>query len=475
LQEARIARLRSRAEYAQRRDRHGQRDLLAAAQLLEPLDPALARDTYMEALAAALFGGRLGDPGLLTTVAEAILQATAGDDSDRARDLILRGQALLAVQGLETAIPTLRRALHAFAEQSPDALELRWMWFGCRAAIDLWDRDALRQLGERQVELARGAGVLTILPVALTYMMAAHVLDGRLDLFEAACDEVDAIRNVTGHQLPQYGRLIVAAYRGRVEEVERRASQLRADAEARGEGNALSAINSSLAIAYNGAGRYPEALAAAREELAYTHELSFSIRALPEVVEAGVRTGDRAVAEEALEHLGRVTRPPGGDWGLGVLALAEAQLCKGEEAENLYRQAVERFERGRMPLLEGRARVLYGEALRWQDRRADARAQLRAAYELLSRCGATGFARRAADELSATGEVVRTPIPEAMEELTDQELNVARLAREGLTNREIGARLFISARTAEYHLRKVFIKLGITSRAELTTAPVDLG
>jgi DNA-binding CsgD family transcriptional regulator len=474
LQEALIARLRARAMYAVRRDRTGPHDLLVAARHLERLDPALARDTYMEALAAAQFGGRLGDPGELEVVARAIIDATADDASERARDLILRGQALLAVEGPEAAIPTLRRALRAFMDQEPDALELRWMWFGCRAAIDLWDRDALMRLADRQADLARRAGVLTVLPLALTFSMAARLLDGRLDLFEAACDEVEAIKNVTGNQLPEYGRIIVASYRGRVEEVERRAPQFRADAEARGEGNAISAINSSMAIAYNGAGRYADALAVAREELPYTRELSFAMRTLPELVEAAVRAGERELAEEALAHLARVTRPAGGDWALGVLALAQAQVAEGEEAERLHREAVERFQRARMPLLEGRARLLYGEALRREHRRVDAREQLRAAHELLSGCGAAGFAERAARELSATGETLRVRTPDAVDQLTDQELNVARLAREGLTNRDIGARLFISARTAEYHLRKVFVKLGITSRAELKTALAEL-
>jgi DNA-binding CsgD family transcriptional regulator len=169
-----------------------------------------------------------------------------------------------------------------------------------------------------------------------------------------------------------------------------------------------------------------------------------------------------------------VTRPAGGDWALGVLALAEAQLGDGEAAERLYLEAIERFERGRMPLLEGRARLLYGEVLRRQHRRVDARVQLRSAYEQLSNCGATAFAERASRELGATGETLRVVAPDAVEHLTDQELNVARLAREGLTNRDIGGRLFISARTAEYHLRKVFIKLGISSRAELKTALAEL-
>src|SRR3954470_6459573 len=474
LQEALVGRMRARAQYAVRRDRGGPRALLIAARRLEALDPVLARDTYMEALAAALYNGRLGEPDVVRTVSERILAATAADDSGRARDLILRGQALLAVEGPEAAGPVLRRALRAFLEQPPDALELRGMWFGCRAAIDLWDRDALARLADRQVELARAAGGLNVLPIALTFAMAARLLDGRLDLFAAACDEVDAIKTVTGHPLPRYGRIILAAYRGRVDDVEQQAPRLRADAEARGEGNALSAINSSAAIAYNGAGRYAEALAAARPELAYTHELSFAMRSLPEIVEAAVRMGERAPAEEALAHLARVTTPAGGDWALGVLAMTAAQLEEAGPGEERYREAIERFSCGRMPLLEGRARLLYGKALRREHRRVDARVQLRPAHALLSACGADAFAERAARELAATGETLRSRTPESIDQLTDQELNVARLAREGLTNRDIGARLFISARTAEYHLRKVFIKLGIGSRAELKQALPDL-
>ena len=474
LQEALIARLRVRAEYALRRDRSGPRLLLSAAQGLEGLDPPLARDTYLEALAALFAGGRLCDADEVAVVVDAILGATADDDSERARDLILRGQALLAAEGQAAARPVLRRALRAFLDQPPDALELRWMWFGCHAARDLWDADALRALAARQVELARAGGVLTVLPIALTFQMTADVLDGRLDRIAAACDEVDAIQNVTGHPLPQYGRMNLAAYRGRVEEVERRAAQLRADAQARGEGHALSAANYAEAIAYNGAGRYAEAVAAARCELPYTRELAFAARALPELVEAAVRTGETALAAQALGHLESVTLPVGGDWALGTLALARAQLSAGDEAEALYQEAIERSDRVRVPMLKGRAQLLYGETLRRLQRRVDARAQLREAHDVLTRCGLPGFAARAARELAATGETLRARTPESIDQMTDQELNVARLAREGLTNRDIGARLFISSRTAEYHLRKVFVKLGISSRSELKNALVEL-
>ncbi len=474
LQEALIARLRARAGYALRRDSSGARQLLAAAQGLEPLDRALARDTYIEALAAAIYGGRLGDANEVAAVSQAILEATADDHSDRAHDLILRGQALLAAEGQTAAIPTLRRALNAFLENPPDAHELHWMWFASRAAQDLWDARALRALADRQVELARADGVLTVLPIALSLLMLAQTVDGDLDAADASCDEIDAIKEVTGHPLPPYGRMFLAAYRGQAEEVGRLAKDVRVDGEARGEGYALSAANFAEAILYNGLGRYSEAVEVGRRELPYTHELSHAMRTLLELVEAATRTGEGELAEEAFVRLAGVTTPLGNDWALGVLAMAEAQLREGGEAERLYRDAIERFERQGVPIMIGRTRLLYGEALRRQNRRVDAREQLRAAYDLLSGAGLNGFAERAARELSATGETVRTRTVETLSQLTDQELNVARLAREGLTNRDIGARLFISARTAEYHLRKVFIKLGIASRAELKTALADL-
>ncbi len=471
LQEALIARLRARADYALRRDRSAPRKLLAAAQRLEPLDPVLARDTYMEALSAATYAGRLGEPGAVEEVARAILAATADDDSERARDLILRGRALLAAEGQEAALPTVRRALRAFLDQPPDALELRWMWIGGLAGMDLWDAEALRTLTHRQVQLARAAGELSVLPIALNMLMVTQTFDGRLDEAEATCDEIDSILEATGHPLPKYGRIFVAAYRGQIDEVERRAKELRADAYARGEGYALTAANFSQAIVYNGAGRYADALAAGRGELPYTHELNHAMRALLEIVEAATRTGERALAEEALANLAGVTRPVGdSNWARAMIAMAEAQLREGVEAEALYQEAIDRFERLRVPMLMGRAQLLYGEMLRRESRRVDARGQLRAAHEVLTRCGMTGFAERAARELAATGETVRTRGPHTVDQLTDQELNVARLAREGLTNREIGARLFISARTAEYHLRKVFVKLGISSRAALKGA-----
>lgn len=474
LQTALIDRLRAQAEYALRRDRSGPRQLLAAAQGLEALDPVLARDTFLLALSAALSAGRLGDADMVTDVARAILDATADDTSPRARDLILRGQALLAAEGQAAALPTLRRALRAFAEQPLDALEVHWMWFGARAAQDIWDAESMRTLAARQAELARAGGQLTVLTSALGQLMVVHMFDGHVDQAEDVCDEIDAIRSVTGHPLPKTARLFLAAYRGRVEEVEQRAKELRADGHGRGEGYALCVANMAEALVYNGAGRYADALASARRELPHTGELYHAMRTLLELVEAAVRSGERALAEEACARLRTVTQPVDNAWSRAMQSMAEAQLREGDAAEALYRSAIAGFDTVRVPMLVARARLLYGEMLRRRQRRVDAREQLRAAHEVLARCGYAGFAERAARELAATGETLRVRTPEATDQLTDQELNVARLAREGLTNRAIGARLFISDRTAEYHLRKVFVKLGISSRAELKGALADL-
>lgn len=475
MQEALVGRIRARVGYALRRDRSAPRQLLRAAQALEQHDQALARDTYMEALSAAVYAGRLGEPGAVAEVASAILAATEADDSDRPQDLILRGQALLSAEGQAAALSTVRRAVQAFLDQPADPSALHWMWFGGRAAQDIWDAEGMRTLAERQVRLAEAGGFLTVLPMALSLLMVVRTFDGDLDAAEAICDDIDTILSVTGHPLPPQARTFVAAYRGQVDEVERRTAQLRADGYARGEGYSLTVANLAEALVYNGAGRHAEALAAAREEMPYSHELGHAMRTLLEVVEAATRVGDLAAAEEAVERLTQVTLPAGdSDWSLAFIALASAQLRDDEHGEELYREAIERFDRLRVPMLKGRSQLLYGEMLRRSNRLADARQQLQAAYDVLSACGMAGFADRALRELGSAGATPRARGRAASgHQLTDQELKVARLAREGLTNRDIGARLFISAHTAEWHMRKVLVKLGIKSRTELRTALRD--
>ncbi|GGM44475.1 helix-turn-helix transcriptional regulator [Promicromonospora citrea] len=468
LHAALLARLRARCEYALRRDRSAPRRLLAAAQALEPHDAALARDTYMQALSAAVYAGRLGEPGAVQEIAEAIMSSTADGTAESAPDLILRGQAQLALGGPSLALPTVRRAITAFESVSPsDHRALAWMWFAGRAAQDIWDADGLRMLAERQVRLARDGGVLTVLPMALNLLMVARTFDGRLDGAEAICDDIDTILSVTGHPLPLYGRIFLAAYRGHVDEVESRAPQLRADAYARGEGYALTVANMAEAVVYNGAGRYEEALASAREEMPYVHELGHAMRTMLEVVEAAAHVGDQETCTEAVERLRTVVEPVGDSpWATALMALVRA-LHGAADPETQYLRAISGFEQIRVPILRARSQLLYGEMLRRQGRRVDARVQLRAAESVFAECGMQGYGDRARAELAATGEKLRPRGSAAVPELTDQERNVARLARDGLTNREIGARLFISSHTAEWHLRKVFTKLGVRSRTEL--------
>ena len=469
LQTALVARLRARCEYALRRDRSAPRKLLAAAQALEPHDPVLARDTYMQALSAATYAGRLGEPGAIEEIAQAIMSSTGTGALDSAPDLILRGQAQLALGGPSHALPVVRRAIAAFAEApATDHRALAWMWFGGRAAQDIWDAEGLRTLAEKQVRLARAGGVLTVLPMALNLLMVARTFDGKLDGAEAICDDIDTILSITGHPLPLYGRIFLAAYRGHVDEVEARAPQLRADGHARGEGYALTVANMAEAVVYNGAGHYEKALASAREELPYVNELGHAMRTMLEVVEAASHLGERELAGEAVERLHQVTNPviDSSPWAGAFMALVHA-IQDDDDGEARYLRAIDGFERIRVPILKARSQLLYGEMLRRHGRRIDARAQLRSAESIFAECGMQGFADRARGELAVTGEKVRTRGTASADDLTDQERNVARLARDGLTNREIGARLFISSHTAEWHLRKVFAKLDVRSRNEL--------
>jgi ATP/maltotriose-dependent transcriptional regulator MalT len=246
------------------------------------------------------------------------------------------------------------------------------------------------------------------------------------------------------------------------------------DAKARGEGFALTFARQACAVLYNGLGRYEEAFAAVREtvEVAPYAELSMP-PAVPELVEAAARAGERRIAERALERLTVSTRPSGSDWALGVEARSRALLSDGDTAERLYREAIERLRRTRVRVQLARTHLLYGEWLRRERRRLDAREQLHTARELFTDMGTEAFAARTERELLATGERVRKRQIETRNQLTAQETQIARLARDGLSNTEIGARLFISQHTVAYHLRKVFTKLDITSRNQLTRVLPD--
>jgi DNA-binding CsgD family transcriptional regulator len=349
---------------------------------------------------------------------------------------------------------------------------LRWIWLAWLLGGDLWDDEAWHELATHAVRLAREAGALNVLPVDLEYRAGVHLHAGEFAAASSLVEEADAISAATGNAPLRYAALFVAAWRGDEAKALRLIESRAREATARGEGRALGLVQCVTAVLYNGLGRYEDALAGAQRGCEY-EDLVFFGWSLVELVEAGVRSGAHDAAAVALRQLEERARAAGTEWALGVLARSSALLEHGQAADTLYREAIERLEHCRILVHLARAHLVYGEWLRRENRRVDAREQLRIAYEMLSRMGAEGFAERARAELLATGETVRKRTIETREVLTAQEAIVARLAAEGRTTPEIGTQLFISPRTAEYHLRKVFTKLGISSRRSLRDALRD--
>jgi DNA-binding CsgD family transcriptional regulator len=467
LQRARADLLRAQIAFAVNRGRDAPPLLLAAARRLELLDARLARETYLEALQAAMFVGRLTSGVGLPEVAQAARGAPESSKPPRAADLLLDGLALLNTEGHAAGAPTLKRALTAFSSEDLSAEEgLRWLWLACRAAVDLWDDESWELLSTRHVQLARNAGALSVLPIALISRMGVQLWTGELAAAAWLNHEVEAVTDATGSHLAPYGALGLAAFLGReVESSELIETSLK-EVVGRGEGQGLGLIDWTSAVLYNGVGRYEDALDAAQQAGEHPEELPFAW-GLVELIEAATRSGKAAHAADALQRLSKTTRASGTDWALGIEARSRALLSDDEAAEQLYREAIDRLGRTRVRWALARAHLVYGEWLRRKNRRVDARDELRTAHELLSSMGAEAFAERAARELRATGENVRKRAAETRGRLTAQETQIARLAADGYTNPEIGAQLFISPRTVEYHLHKVFTVLSIASRTEL--------
>jgi DNA-binding CsgD family transcriptional regulator len=469
LERARVDLLRGQIAFAARRGRDAPPLLLKAARELEPVDPTLARATYLEALSAAMFAGRLVRGGGVVEVSEAALAGPPPPEPPRPPDLLLQGLAIRFTDGPAAGAPILKEALRAFrgAPVLPPE-EARWLWFASWIALYLSDDEAWTALSTRHLELVRETGALTALPFVLTNRSSVYAFFGKLNEAAAYEEELTAATAATGVATVPYGALALAALRGREAEFSQLAQTSVDEAQARGEGLALTITEFLRATLYLGLGRYDAALAAVGQAGRY-HEEGAANWGLIELIEAAVRSGQPELSGAAMERVTEATRASGTEWALATEARCRALLSEGDGAETdvLYHQAIEHSESTNLRVHLARAHLLYGEWLRRERRRLDAREHLRTAFELFGAMGIEAFAARAERELLATGERVRKRTVETRDELTAQEAQVARLARDRLSNAEIGARLFISRHTVAYHLRKIFTKLGITSRSEL--------
>jgi DNA-binding CsgD family transcriptional regulator len=446
--------------------------LLKAAARLEPLDLDLARETYLNAWGAALFAGHLAAAGDLLEVSRAARDVPAAADPPRSIDLLLDGLALAVTDSRAAAAPALRQAVAALASpNAPVDQRLRWEWLASAAAHYLWDMDGSVAIGARAVQLARLAGALDQLPIHLQAHAIALTWRGDFRAAAALIEEARLVSEATGTRMAPMATIFLAALRGRESEAVPLIETTLAAATAGGQGLAVTWARWMAAVLHNGAGRYAEAADTASQASQEMPHFYVSTWARTELIEAAARSGNARLVADAVDQVAETTRPSGTDWGLGIEARCRALVSEGRAAEDRYREAIDRFGRARLRTDLARSHLLYGEWLRRENRRADAREQLRTAHGMFDEIGMEGFAERARRELQATGEAVRKRAPQAgvdaSQELTAQEAQVARLARDGLSNPEIGARLFISSHTVQYHLGKVFAKLGISSRGQL--------
>jgi DNA-binding CsgD family transcriptional regulator len=472
---ARADLLHGQIAHATRRGSDAPPLLLKAAKQFERLDIQLARETYLDAFSAALFAGRLATGGgSIVEVAQAVAAADWGDQAHplgRGCDLLLDGLALIITQGYPVGTPLLKQALTTIREQPmSDEESLRWLWLACRIARAIGDDVAWDELTNRQVQVARRAGALSVLPIALTERFSAALFSGKLAEAMSLVAELEAVTDATGNQLSPHIAFLLATWHAREAEALTLIKTSRQDVIERGEGLWLIATEWTSSVFFNSLGRYEDALLAAERAAQHPWDLGLSTWVTPELVEAAVRSGHPERAAGAMARLHEIAHAAGTDWALGIEARARALLSPDETAEALYREAIERLGRTCVVVTLARAHLLYGEWLRRQGRRVDAREQLRTAHQLLTDIGMDGYAERARRELLATGETVRKRTVDTLGDFTAQEAQIARLAAKGRTNPEIGAELFISPRTVEWHLRKVFGKLGVTSRRELRAA-----
>ena len=472
LEQARAELLRAQLSFFSTRGNDAAPLLLEAAERLREIDPELARETYLEALTAAIFAGPLAGPGASSSEVAQAAKAAPPARKPRGLDQLLDGLVALLTDTYAAGVPILRKTQRAFGAGMSEREELRWMWGGTVSAMLLWDDERWERLSDRHLQLVRETGALGGLQIALGHREGMHVFAGELGSAASLLDAIEEATQLTGSPLPPYHGLGLVAMRGREAEARRLIDKARPEVIERGEGAGLEFMDWAEAVLYNGLGRYSEALAASRRVLD-SSELVPVNWALPELVEAAARTGARELAADADRLLTDRSGASGTDWALGIAARSHALVVEDERADDLYAEAIERLSRTRVAVDLARAHLLYGEWLRRQSRRVDARKELRIAHEMFTDFGMEAFAERARVELEATGEHARTRTVETLGDLTPQESQISRLVAQGHTNREIAAQLFISPSTVEYHLRKVFRKLGVKTRTQLANRMRD--
>jgi DNA-binding CsgD family transcriptional regulator/tetratricopeptide (TPR) repeat protein len=469
LDSAQVGLVRARVEFTLNRGPEAPQLFLKAAAQLEQLNVPLARETYLEALRAGWFVAHLAPGPGLYELSAAALAAPASQDPHSAADLLLDGLSARYGNGYPAGAPLLKQALETFvAGDISGEVGLRWLWFACTVAMDLWDEQASELLTTRFVELARESGALTSLPLALTQRVVVQVLTGELGAADGLLAEFEGVREGMGIDEPRYAAQLVAVWRGQERQAAALIKATAQQSKERGEGAGLIAAGWMQALLSNSLGRYDEAFAAASRATEPDQEMGIlTWCSLIELVTAAAHTGQQDMASQALERLTGMTQASGTDWALGLQARCQALVGDDAAAEPHYREAIERLGRTRIRGELARTHLDHGEWLRRNDRRDDARAELHTAHGMFMEMGMEAFAARAARELGAAGEVVRRRVKEITGQLTAQEGQIVRLVRDGLSNTEVATRLFISPRTVEWHLGKIFGKLGITSRRQL--------
>jgi DNA-binding CsgD family transcriptional regulator len=473
-QTAEVELLRGQIALDQRRGADAGRLLLSAARRLQSVDAETARAAYLDALVAAIWAHDMGSPEV-REAAEAARKAPSGPVPPRPIDVLLDAVALRMTQGYAAAAPALAQALEVVLSLDVSTGGSgRWLWLaggriGQVIAMEIWDFESWHALAAGQVQFSRDAGALMHLAFALNYQARNHILAGELAIATRLVEEDHLIAEAVGNPPIGDTTMMLAAWRGREQEAAELIEAISREATAHGADRLVSLANYASAVLYNGLGHSAAAYDAAKR--AFEREpMGYGSHIVPELAEAAARTGDTKLLAAALEWLSERARATPTEWLLGIEARVRALLSEDESAELFYRESIERLSRTPLRAQLARGYLLYGQWLRRRRRRGEAREPLRTAHEMLGAMDVAAFAAQASRELQATGETARKRTVETVVELTAQEAQIARLARDGLSNPEIGGRLFISARTVQYHLGKVFTKLAITSRSQLAQA-----